>query len=140
MELTTKYQEEIRILKNKNESRPSHENTRKYSANPNNKSENAALNILTTTDGSQAESSATESSGFLSNKDVRMKPKQTVYTSNTPHSQNKMHFNKTEDKKSIGLFANKSDLMTKVSPFHSAQLNVQKKSTAGAKKPVTKKF
>jgi len=121
MELTTKYQEEIKILKNKD----SRDNTRKSSAN--NKSENAALNILTTTDGSQAESSATESSGFLSNKDIRMKPKQTVHTSNTPHGQNKMHFNKVEDKKSIGLFANKSDLMTK-------------KSQVGAKKPVVKKI
>jgi len=134
MELTTKYQEEIKILKNKD----SRDNTRKSSAN--NKSENAALNILTTTDGSQAESSATESSGFLSNKDIRMKPKQTVHTSNTPHGQNKMHFNKVEDKKSIGLFANKSDLMTKVSPFHSTQLNLQKKSQVGAKKPVVKKI
>jgi len=138
MELTTKYQEEIRILKSKNDTRPTTDNTRKSSAH--NKSENAALNILTTTDGSQAESSVTESSGFLSNKDVRMKPKQTVYTTNTPHSQNKAQFSKTEDKKSLGLFANKSDLMTKVSPFHSAQLNLQKKSTIGAKKSVIKKI
>jgi len=139
MELTAKYQEEIRILKSKNDTRSTADNTRKSSAH--NKSENAALNILTTTDGSQAESSATESSGFLSNKDVRIKPKQqTVYTTHTPHSQNKAQYSKTEDRKSIGLFANKSDLMTKVSPFHSAQLNLQKKSSIGAKKPVTKKI
>lgn len=120
MNLTEKYQEEIKVLKGKNP--PKMGIDLKKSQTLGNKIDNGVLNILTTTDGSGSvfESSVTESSGYISNKDnTGGKTKSKASTnSQTPHNQsNKNHFNKTaEDKKSFGFFANKSDLIPKVKP------------------------
>jgi len=126
MDLTTKYQEEIRVLKGKNSQKISYE--KKPSTSGSNKTDSATLNILTTTDGSGSafESSVTESSGYLSNKDPKISKKSSAIYSQTPQS--KINFNKTtEEKKSLGFFANKSDL-------------IPKKSTVGSKKPIIKKI
>lgn len=112
MELTTRYQEEIRVLKMKNEPKTPLEGSRKPSTN---KSDNAGLNILTTTDGSAAEQSVTESSGYLSNKDTKLKSSSKgSMVSQTPHSQTKANLNKAEERKSYGVLGNKSDIAPKV--------------------------
>lgn len=109
MDLTRRYQEEIKVLKGKNEPKAM-QNIEKRSGST--KGEPTGLNILTTTDGSAFESSVTESSGYISNKDSRIKTK-IVPFSLTPHHQTKPQANKTEDRKSLGVQASKSDLVSK---------------------------
>lgn len=111
MELTAKYQEEIKILKGKNGAKATNNNRRSGSSN---KTEKDGLNILTTTDGSAHESSLTESSGYISNKEKIHKSK-TANFSTTPSSQTKMFFNKGEEKKLAALIlGSKPEPATKV--------------------------
>ena len=107
MDLTRRYQEEIKVLKGKGEPKTMQSLERRSGSN---KGDQAGLNILTTTDGSAFESSLTESSGYISNKDNRIKPKPVPF-SLTPHHQTKSQVNKVEDRKSLGLQANKSEVV-----------------------------
>lgn len=102
-----KYQDEMKHMKNRSEVKTSPDSDKKASSQ---KGE-AGLNILTSTEGSVFDSSLTESSGFLSNKDGRIKNKSGVANS-TPHGQARPHTAKGNERKSPGL-GNKPEL-TKV--------------------------
>lgn len=97
--MTKKYQEEIKLLKGKSETRTNPDNEKK---SPGSK-EIGGLNILTSTDGSAFDSSMTESSGFLSNKDNRIKTTKASALTLTPHGQPKLYTSKGDERKSPGI-------------------------------------